>query len=127
MTKTISQIGIALGAAIAAFVLIGAFFAHAEAAPTITTTIRNSSEGVITNALVGANVHSVVQIASSTASTTPQGTVDFNVYGNTACSGTATTQSNVALVNGFATSTATAVTAAGLSYKAHYDGDVNNI
>src|SRR4051812_39654651 len=101
-TKTIGQVGIAVGVAIAAFLLIGTIFAHAEAAPTVTTTIQNSSNGVITNALIGTSVHSVAQVASSTSSTTPQGTVDFNVYSNTSCSGSATAQSNVALVNGFA-------------------------
>lgn len=126
-TKTTSKVSIAAIAAIAAYIAIGAFFANAEAAPNITAQIQNSSNTVITSAQIGASVHDVVQLASSTASTTPQGTVDFNVYANTSCSGSPTTQSNVALVNGFATSSATTVGAGGLSYKVHYDGDVNNI
>jgi hypothetical protein len=126
-SRTITKVSVFATASLLAFLSVGAFFASAEAAPNVNATIRNASEAVVTSALIGANVHSVVQIASSTTSVVPQGTVDFNVYGNTSCTGTATTQSNVALLNGFATSSATAITASGLSYKVHYDGDINNV
>lgn len=126
-SRTMTKVGVFAVASLLAFLSVGAFFANAEAAPNVQVTIRNTSEAVVTTALVGANVHAVAQIASSTTSVVPQGTVDFNVYGNTACSGTATTQSDVALVNGFATSSVVVVSASGLSYKVHYDGDINNI
>jgi hypothetical protein len=126
--KTISKVALAAGVAIVAYLLVGAIFAHADAAPQITTTIRNGSETIITSANVGTSVHDVVQVASTTSQAVPQGTVDFNVYANTSCSGTAAlVQSGVALVNGFATSTATTTGATGLSYKVHYNGDNANI
>lgn len=119
----------ALGAmAVLAMFFVMSTFAHAEAAPNVINQIQNSSNSPVSSALVGTSVHDVVQIASSTASTTPQGTVDFAVYANTTCSGSpSSSQNGVALVNGFATSSSSLVTASGLSYKVHYSGDVNNI
>jgi|GEM_PF-1963255 len=128
--RSVTKVGIGLGAAIAAYMAVGAFFAHADAAPTITSTIRDSSaaENIITSAHIGDSVHDVAQVSSSTSQTIPQGTVDFNVYANTSCSGTASgVQGGVSLVNGFATSTATTTGAAGLSFKVHYNGDNQNI
>ena len=124
--KRFVKYGIFAAAAIVAYLAVGALV-HADASPVITTTIRDSSDSVITSALVGANVHSVVHVASSTKSTAPQGTVDFQVYGNTSCTGSPITQDNISLVNGFATSSASVVGAAGLSYKVHYDGNADNI
>ncbi len=125
-TRSITQFSLVAMVAIVAFFAVG-MFAHAATAPTITGTIQNSSNGAITTALVGASVHDVAMVASSTASTTPTGTVDFQVYQNTTCASTATTQSGVALVNGMATSSATVLGAGGLSYKVHYNSDANNV
>lgn len=99
-----------------------ATFAVAAGVPSITAVAQNSSNTIITSALTGTSVHAVAKVASSTASTSPTGTVDFNVYANTSCTGAVLTQTGVALVNGHATSSNTALTATGLSYKVHYNG-----
>lgn len=125
--SSVTKIGVGIFAAIVAYAVVSTF-AHAEAAPTLTNQIQNSSDVAISSALIGASVHDVIKVASSTNSATPQGTVDFMVYSNASCSGSpASTQSAVALVNGFATSSASTVTSGGLSYKVHYSGDANNI
>src|ERR1043166_8742589 len=105
-SQTFIKIGIASVVAIAAYIAIGAFFVHADASPVISTSIRNNSDvnTVVTSATIGANVVDVVHVSSSTSQTAPQGTVDFQVYGNTSCTGSPTTQSGVALVSGSATS-----------------------
>jgi len=122
-TNTLTKVSIVAVAAIAAYLAVGAFLAHAEAAPTITTTIRDSStaENVISTAAIGASVHDVAQVASSTGQTAPQGKVDFNVYPNLTCtSATSSSQNGVPLVNGFATSSAVTVGASGLAFKVHF-------
>jgi hypothetical protein len=108
-------------------VFVGISTAHADTAVTVTGSIHNVSHAVITTAPIGSLVHDSVTIGTSTASTTPTGTVDFNLYPNTSCSGTSSLQSGVALVNGVAESATTTVTASGLSYKVHYNGDAQNI
>ena len=105
---------------------LGIMFAHADVAPIIITTIRNVNSAPITSAAIGASVRSAVTVASST-NPTPTGTVDFNLYSNTSCTGTPTTQTGVVLVDGSATSSATTVGAAGLSYKIHYNGEATNV
>ncbi len=117
--------GIALAVGAVALLGAAALIARADTAPTITNTIQNSSNNTITSGAIGTSVHDVTTIASTTASTTPTGTVDFNVYANTTCSGTPTTQSGVSLVNGAATSSNTTIPVGGLSYMVHYSGDAS--
>lgn len=97
-------------------------FAAAAVTPTVTTVVQNSSNSTLTSALVGTSVHAVVTVASSTATTSPTGTVDFNLYSNQTCSGTPLTQSAVVLVNGSASSSNATLAAGGLSYQVHYNG-----
>lgn len=126
-SSSIIKVSLGTVLAVVAFFVVSTL-AHAEAAPSVTNQIQNSSNNVVSTALVGSSVHNVVRVASSTSSAIPQGTVDFSVYANTSCSGSpSSTQNGVALVNGFATSSASSVTSSGISYKTHYSGDVNNI
>jgi hypothetical protein len=129
-TTTFTKVGIALAAAVAAYLAVGAFLANAAAEPQIQTSVRLSGapNTVITSANIGANVIAVAQVSTTTGPTIPQGSVDFNYYGNTTCSGSSTGTENIALSNGFATSTvARTVTAGGNSFKVHYSGDANNV
>ena len=97
--------------------------AHAQVQPLISTVIHNVSHATTTSAQIGTVVHDKVILASVTVgSSTPTGTVDFNLYPNTTCSGTPATQSAVALSSGVAESGTTTVPNTGLSYKAHYNG-----
>lgn len=118
--------GIAALAA-AAVVIVGyaALVARADSAPAITNAIQNGSNATVASAPIGSSVHDLVTVASSTSSTTPTGTVDFNLFPNTSCSGTPATQSAVTLVNGSAQSATTTVPATGLSYTVHYSGDAS--
>ncbi|MBC7836443.1 hypothetical protein H7X87_01550 [Acetobacteraceae bacterium] len=111
-------------AGIAALVAAVSFasFAAAAVTPTVDLTVRNSSNAQISSASVGDSVYARVAVASSTASTSPTGTVDFNWYAGQSCLGTATTQNNVSLSSGIATSNMITVPSGGLSFKAHYDG-----
>lgn len=117
--------GIALSiAAIAGIALFASMslLARADSAPTINQSVQNASNNPVTQAVIGTNIHSTATVASSTSATPPTGTVNFNVYANTSCSGTPTAQSNVALVNGIASSAATTLGSNGLSYLVHYNG-----
>jgi hypothetical protein len=96
--------------------------AAAAVTPSVTATIQNSSNANISAAPIGSAVHAVVTVASSTASTSPIGTVDFNLYSSQNCTGSPLAQTGVALVNGSASSSAANVAAGGLSYKVHYNG-----
>lgn len=104
-----------------------ALFARAEVGPDITTTIHNGAHTAITQAPINTSVHARAVVATSTASTTPTGTVDFKLYNNATCSGTPATEAAVPLVNGIAESATTSVGAAGLSYVVRYNGDANNV
>jgi hypothetical protein len=99
--------------------------AAATETPTISTVVYNSTGTVVTNAVVGTSVHAVATVASSTASTSPTGTVDFNVYSNTSCTGSPTAQTGLNLVLGQATSSDTVLPIGGLSYRIHYSGQGN--
>jgi len=110
---------------ISAFILFEALIAHAEGAPTVTTEIHTGAHATVTSAPIGTDVHAFVTVASTTSSTTPTGTVDFNLFGNTSCAGSAAVQSGVALVNGTAQSGTTTLSASGLSFKVHYSGDAS--
>ncbi len=102
-------------------------FAHAAVGPVVTNTTTNASNAVVTSAAIGTNVTLGASVASTTSSTVPTGTVTFSSYNNLLCTGTPTVQSGVALVNGMASSSATAMTNTGLSYVVNYNGDANNV
>ncbi len=115
---------ILLAAAVFAF---SALFAQAVEGPHVTTAIHTNSHATTTQASIGTVVHAYASVASTTASTTlPTGSVTFNLYANTQCSGTPATQTNVALVNGVAESATTSVPATGLSYRVNYNGDATS-
>jgi SdrD B-like domain len=116
----------AMYVALALGFLLSATLIYAAHAPEVTGSIRNAAETVVTTAPIGTSVHNVASVASTTGAT-PTGTVNFAVYGNAVCGGAASNQSGVALVNGFATSSATVVGSSGVSYRVGYSGDVNNI
>lgn len=106
--------------------LVGlASLATAAVAPTVTPVIQNGSNITITTAAVGTGVHASVTVASTSATSSPTGTVDFSLYSNQSCSGSPVMQSGVALVNGAATSSTTTVPIGGLSYKVHYSGQTD--
>lgn len=126
--NTLSKTGVGAALIVAMYLLFSGF-AFADTAPTITTNVRNNADlnTVITSANIGASVRNVAKVASSTGPT-PQGSVNFNVYSNTACSGSpTTTESSINLVNGAATSSAYVMGAGGLSFKVHYNHDANNV
>src|SRR3569832_906740 len=124
-TNTIMPLGVRgvliAGAATALFASL-VMLAYADVVPTVTTTAYNSGNTAVSSAPIGSSVYAGAVVASTSATTSPTGTVTFNRYDNTSCVGTPTTQSGVALVNGMASSSAFAVPATGLSYKVHYDG-----
>ncbi len=110
------------GAGVMLALLTFAIRADASPAVDITATIQNGSNANITGALIGTGVHAAVSVASSTGPL-PTGTVDFNRYQNTTCSGTATVEAGVALSSGLAQSATTTVPNTGLSYIVHYSGN----
>ena len=116
-TWTVAVLFAALGGAFSVSMLV-----HADMAATINSTVMNGSNATTTSAQIGTLVHDSAMIVDPTGSTTPTGTVDFNLYPSTDCSGTASTEAGVALVSGMATSNATSVPNTGLSYKVHYNG-----
>jgi hypothetical protein len=118
-----SVVALAISAA-AAIVLFSAMalLARADSAPSINQSVQNSGNNAVTTAPIGTNIHTVATVGSTTSATAPTGTVDFSVYTNQTCSGTPAVQHNVALVNGIASSGATALSANGLSFAVHYDG-----
>jgi hypothetical protein len=124
-TNTLMPLGVRgvliAGATVAIFASL-VMLAYADVAPTVTATIDNGSNTAISSAPIGTPVHASVTVASTSATTSPTGTVSFSRYDNTSCLGTATTQSGVSLTNGMASSSNFNVPATGLSYKVHYDG-----
>ena len=124
-TNTLMPLGVRgfvlAGAAVALFASL-VMLAYADVVPTVTTTINNSSNASVSSVPIGTSVYAGAVVASSSATTSPSGTVTFNRYENTSCVGTPTTQTGVSLVNGMASSSAFNVPATGLSYKVHYDG-----
>lgn len=100
-------------------------FAQADTAPTIATLTYNSSNVQASTANIGTNVYATAGIGSSSTTTLPTGTVTFNRYSGIACTGVAATQV-VALTNGSATSSQTAMTSGGISYIVRYNGDAFN-
>ncbi|MBI1742384.1 hypothetical protein HYR54_04870, partial [Candidatus Acetothermia bacterium] len=90
--------------------------------PTVTTEIHDPSHAVITSALIGSSVHDKATVSGSVG--TPTGSVTFNLYSTTDCTGTFTTET-VTLSSGMAESSATTVPNTGLSYMVTYSGDAN--
>jgi hypothetical protein len=115
-----------VGVLVAGAIGFSALFAHANTGPAITATVTNASNAVVTSAPIGSTVVVGASVASSTASSTPTGSVNFSLFNNLSCSGTPTVQSNVALVGGMASSSATPMTASGLSFLINYNGDASN-
>ncbi len=95
--------------------------AFAATVPTIDTQIKNGSNASITTASIGTAVRAQTTVASTTGPVA-LGTVDFSLYPNTTCSGTASTQSGVLLASGVADSSTTTVGSNGLSYRVFYGG-----
>lgn len=117
-----------------AFALVSVFlwnilFAQAVEGPQVTTNIYtfDGAHATTTQASIGTLVHAHVSLASTSATTTiPGGTVNFNRYANTICSGTPAVEANVALVNGSAESSGFGVPPTGLSYRVNYNGDATS-
>ncbi len=118
---------ISAGALVSAMALSALIYGTAFAAttPSVNVSINNESNANVTSVPVGTVVHLNTSVSSSTGPVAT-GTIDFSSYANTTCSGTATVQTGVALVNGGANSATTTVGSNGLSYKASYvaTGDV---
>ena len=92
----------------------------------LTTDVHNASHSVISSALVGDLVHASVEVdGNGTPALT--GAVTFSTYNNVSCSGTAVNTETVVLnASGLADMTSsTALTAEGLSFLVHYNGDTN--
>lgn len=93
--------------------------------PSVVTNVHDVSHNIVTSVPLGTTVHDNAVVSGSHG--TPTGTVNFKRYANTTCTGASTDENNV-LLNGsgvaessdFATNST-----AGLSYKAHYNGDNN--
>lgn len=97
--------------------------AFAAVAPAVTVGAHDGSHATTTTVQIGLPVHAVGFVAS-TSGAVATGTVDFVVYtASTACVGTSTTQSGVALANGTTESAATIMTNTGLSFRVHYNGN----
>src|ERR1700686_2775380 len=92
--------------AIGAVFAFSVIFVHAQNEPTIVSAIMNASNATTSTAQIGTIIHESAIVASSTGPT-PTGTVDFNIYPNTSCSGTAGVQLGVTLTNGMADSATT--------------------
>jgi hypothetical protein len=94
--------------------------------PTVATDVHNPSHNVITSAPIGSTVHDSATVTGTAG--TPTGTADFTVYaGNTTCSGNGSAAGSVSL-NGSGVadpSSSSTVPVGGLSYRAHYGGDVH--
>jgi hypothetical protein len=124
-TRIYSASATAAIAAVAGMAALASMAAAAQA-PAITATAQNGSNVVISSALVGTQLHASVTVASSSATTTaPSGTVDFNLYAGTSCSGAPAAQTGVAIdpVTGYAQSATTTLPIGGLSYRVYYSGD----
>jgi len=125
-TLTLSRVPLILfivGAMAVAFSL-AVMLVRADTVPTVETTILNTGGSTTTTAAIGTVVHDYVSVASTTGPM-PEGTVNFNLYSNTVCSGSPAIQSAVPLINGIATSSTTTVPATGLSYLVHYNGQTD--
>ncbi len=113
--------GVMFTAIVVAIYSFTAGTALAATVPNVDTVIKNGSNSTITSASIGTSVRAQTTVASSTGPVA-LGTVDFSLYGNTTCSGTASVQQGVLLDSGVANSATTTVGSNGLSYKVFYGG-----
>ena len=111
------------GLTVAFVSILVASVAFADVTPVVSVVVKNQSNATTTTANIGTVVHASTEVASSTGPVA-LGTVDFKLYPNTSCTGTATTESGVLLASGLANSATTTLGASGLSYKVHYNGQV---
>src|SRR5205085_2394483 len=74
-------------------------------ASSTTTLIKNANGDTVTHAPIGTSVHDTVTVPGTLP--TPTGTVTFQLYGTTDCSGAHADQTGVALVSGAASSSST--------------------
>lgn len=115
--------GLLIAGAVVALFASFVMLVQADVAPTVTATPHSSNtDAIISSANIGSGVYTTVSVASSSATTSPTGTVVFNRYDNTSCTGSPVVQSGVSLVNGMATSSTAIMTNTGLSFRVHYDG-----
>lgn len=91
----------------------------AKIAPTSVTTVVKPS----TTVTAGTVVHDEVTVAGTVG--VPTGTVNFQRYKKTDCTGSHTDDLNVPLVSGFAQSSNFISTNGSYCYQVHYNGDVN--
>lgn len=96
----------------------------ASTIPNVEVVIKNGTNTTVNTATIGSAVRAQASVASSTGPIA-LGTVDFNLYSNTTCSGTPTTQNGVLLASGVANSATTTVGSNGLSYKVFYGGQAD--
>lgn len=115
-----ATLGLVVGMAI-----VTAGFARADAGPTIGLNVRDTSNAVVASAPLGSVLYASTTVATSSTAVNPTGTVVFSLFNNLSCAGTAATSSG-SLVSGTAQSGTTSLTAAGLSYKVHYNGDATS-
>ncbi len=99
----------------------------AVVAASITTQIHDANHVEVTSAPTGTIVHDMATVTGAIGAPAPTGTVSFTVYANQTCAGAGTFAGATPLVAGVADPSDTAtLTDAGLSYRAHYNGDTNN-
>lgn len=127
-TKKLLESNVFLGVIFTAFVVAIYSFtagtALAATIPTVDLVIKNGSNTTINTASIGTAVKAQATVASTTGPVA-LGVVDFNLYPNTTCSGTPTTQTGVLLASGVASSASTTVGNNGLSYKVFYGGQAD--
>ncbi len=93
---------------------------------TVSTQVRNGSNADVTNTALsfGTAVHDYATVNGVGSTTTATGTVTFNLYGMSNCTGSALSSEQMALSGGNASSNATTTLAAGsYGYKASYAGN----
>ncbi len=97
--------------------------------PTVVTDIHDASHAVVTSVPVGTTVHDKATVTGEAGGPAPTGTVSFTRYSDAQCTTNATTSGTVALVAGVAdpSNSFATVSAGSLSFKAHYNGDLNYV
>ncbi len=92
---------------------------------TVTTHIHDASHSDITDTTVtpGTVIHDNASVTGG--GPTPTGTVDFQRFANSECTGDHVDQNDVALVAGVAESSNFTTVSGALGYIVHYDGDTN--
>lgn len=88
--------------------------------PTVETVIHNNTHEAITNALAGSSVHDSVVVSGNAG--VPAGSVTFNLYNSTDCTGESLSAETAVLSGGSSESNPVTAISPGLSYKVHYSG-----